>query len=109
MPYDIYGGNLRPGHCEVHPWVHESYPCSLCFAESKSNKEPYDGYDGKAEQEYYEQMERDHYEGLVKKHSLKYRITLWVASILHKANDRAQKYKENLLIRKIQEGSWMRN
>ena len=33
MGYDIYGEPLRPGHCEVHPHVHEEYPCSLCITE----------------------------------------------------------------------------
>ncbi len=31
MSHDIYGGSLRRGHCEVHPHVHESYPCSVCL------------------------------------------------------------------------------
>lgn len=35
MAYDIYGNNLRPGHCEVHPHVHEEYPCSLCLMEKE--------------------------------------------------------------------------
>ena len=35
MAYDIYGNNLRPGHCEVHPSVHEEYPCALCMSESQ--------------------------------------------------------------------------
>lgn len=33
MAYDIYGNTLRRGHCEVHPHVHEEYPCSLCYEE----------------------------------------------------------------------------
>jgi len=33
MSYDIYGESLRCGHCEVHPHVHEEYPCSVCIAE----------------------------------------------------------------------------
>lgn len=36
MSFDIYGNNLRGGHCEVHPHVHEEYPCSVCLAESAS-------------------------------------------------------------------------
>lgn len=31
MSYDIYGNPLRRGHCEVHPHVHETYPCSVCI------------------------------------------------------------------------------
>jgi len=34
MSFDIYGNNLRRGHCEVHPHVHEEYPCSVCLTES---------------------------------------------------------------------------
>ena len=30
MSFDIYGNNLKRGHCEVHPQVAEEYPCSLC-------------------------------------------------------------------------------
>jgi hypothetical protein len=37
MAYDIHGNDLQPGHCEVHPWVHQSYPCSICY--SDQNKE----------------------------------------------------------------------
>lgn len=33
MSWDIYGNHLRRGHCEVHPHVHEEYPCSICMAE----------------------------------------------------------------------------
>lgn len=35
MAFDIYGNNLRRGYCEVHPNVHEEYPCSLCMSESR--------------------------------------------------------------------------
>jgi hypothetical protein len=38
MAYNIYGENLRPGHCEVHPHVHEEYPCSVCISESNVNR-----------------------------------------------------------------------
>lgn len=31
--WDIYGNHLKPGHCEVHPHVAQSYPCSTCNAE----------------------------------------------------------------------------
>ena len=30
MAFDIYGGHLRPGYCEVHPDVPEPYPCYEC-------------------------------------------------------------------------------
>ena len=38
MSYDIYGEILRKGHCEVHPHVHEEYPCSFCMAERELNE-----------------------------------------------------------------------
>lgn len=37
MPFDIYGNNLRNGYCEVHPYVHEEYPCSMCYMENERN------------------------------------------------------------------------
>ena len=39
MSYDIYGNPLRRGHCEVHPHVHEEYPCSVCVAESRRHQD----------------------------------------------------------------------
>lgn len=39
MSWDIYGNPLRRGHCEVHPHVHEEYPCSVCMAERKRNQQ----------------------------------------------------------------------
>jgi len=52
MSYDIYGNNLQAGHCEVHPHVHEEYPCSSCVLEMQR----YDAqswYDQSAETEHY--------------------------------------------------------
>lgn len=37
MSWDIYGEPLRRGHCEVHPHVHEEYPCSVCIADKRSS------------------------------------------------------------------------
>lgn len=42
MAFDIYGGNLRHGHCEVHPHVHEHYPCTLCNLETRKPVQPVD-------------------------------------------------------------------
>ena len=39
MSFDIYGNNLRRGHCEVHPHVHEEYPCSVCIVEAAQREE----------------------------------------------------------------------
>ena len=38
MSWDIYGEPLRRGHCEVHPYVHEEYPCSACIADKQSSE-----------------------------------------------------------------------
>ena len=37
MSWDIYGNPLKRGHCEVHSWINEEYPCSLCI-ERKNQK-----------------------------------------------------------------------
>jgi hypothetical protein len=37
MSYDIYGNNLRRGYCEVHPHVHQEYPCDICFKDIEQN------------------------------------------------------------------------
>ena len=55
MSFDVYGYPLRQGYCEVHPEVHQSYPCSLCYAESKKVDD-----DKQMEKEHYRQMEIDH-------------------------------------------------
>jgi len=35
MSWDIYGNSLRRGHCEVHPHVHEPYPCFVCVNDAQ--------------------------------------------------------------------------
>lgn len=62
MAFDIYGNNLRPGHCEVHPDVHEEYPCSMCTARRAATR-----VDAAWDREYDRHMaalEREHYAGL---------------------------------------------
>jgi hypothetical protein len=59
MSYDIYGEVLSRGHCEVHPWVHEEYPCSLCFADNEKYRKQ-----NQQEKKYYEQMEREYAESI---------------------------------------------
>lgn len=39
MSFDIYGQRLRAGYCEVHPRVHEEYPCSVCMADSARRRQ----------------------------------------------------------------------
>lgn len=54
MAYDIYGNNLRPGFCEVHPHVAEPYPCSICMAgHQQQQQQQQPEYDKLAEAEHY--------------------------------------------------------
>ena len=53
MSYDIWGNPLPRGHCEVHPHVHEEYPCSVCMAEKRQREQ----VSQQSEAEYYMQME----------------------------------------------------
>lgn len=40
MAYDIYGNDLRRGYCEVHPHVHQEYPCDICYRDiEQSNRQ----------------------------------------------------------------------
>lgn len=39
MAYDIHGNQLERGHCEVHPWVHQEYPCSVCLSDNKKQEQ----------------------------------------------------------------------
>ena len=43
MGFDIYGNRLLPGHCAVHPYVHEEFPCSICMAERSTQAQQPDG------------------------------------------------------------------
>lgn len=102
MAYDIYGNNLASGHCEVHPWVGESYPCSLCYAENANRNQKQPDYDTRAEAEYYAEMERAHYEELARKNNLLYRMLCYVALAVSKLNERVQKYKDKMFNKVIQ-------
>ena len=55
MAFDIYGERLERGHCEVHPWVHEEYPCPVCYRENDKRK-----VDDRQAKEYYAAMEQDY-------------------------------------------------
>lgn len=57
MSYDIYGNPLQRGHCEVHPHVHEEYPCSVCIQENNNRNA-------------HKQSESDHYEIMRLEHEL---------------------------------------
>lgn len=56
MAYDIYGNNLRRGYCEVHPHVHEEYPCSVCLSESRREKEDKKSYEQEMAKQYNNDM-----------------------------------------------------
>lgn len=102
MAYDIYGERLASGHCEVHPWVGESYPCSLCYAESKLKHDPKQKEYERAEAEYYAEMEQALHEELVRKNNLLYRMLCYVALAVSKLNERVQKYKDKMFDKIIQ-------
>ena len=62
MSFDIYGQYLRAGHCEVHPDMHEQYPCSLCMMENQkriADEQQKDAYYRGMEDAYYAQMYGD--------------------------------------------------
>jgi len=66
MSWDIYGESLRRGHCEVHPHVHEEYPCSVCIREAQQNEAESQAYE-KAMSEEYEKYCAAEYEAYINK------------------------------------------
>ena len=103
MGYDIYGQNLASGHCEVHPWVGETYPCSLCYAESEQQRHQQTQTDTR-EAEYYAEMERAHYDEIAKKNNWLYRMLCHVAPKVSWANERMQEYKDKVFNRTMSKG-----
>lgn len=61
MAYDIYGDLLERGHCEVHPWVPEEYPCRECQRDEERRQHYVN-----MEREYLEALECAHKEFLEK-------------------------------------------
>ena len=102
MAYDIYGEKLASGHCEVHPWVGETYPCSLCYAESMLKHAPRQKEYKSAAAQHQAEMERAHFEELVRQNNLLYRMLCYVALVVSKLNEQVQKYKEKMLSRVAQ-------
>ena len=83
----------------------ESYPCSLCYAESKHKHDQRQKEYERAEAEYaeyYAEMERAHYEEPARKNNLLYRILCYVALAVSKLNEQVQKYKDKMFNRIIQ-------
>ena len=100
MSYDIYGNNLKRGHCEVHPQVGEDYPCSLCYAEdnnrnmNKQQNSQEQKYYKQQEKEYYEAQEHGHYEALTKKNNFLYPLLCLLAAFLAKCLKKVEAKKE---------------
>lgn len=64
MAWDIYGNPLKRGHCEVHPNVHEEYPCSVCMSERWQAQQPHDAlqqlqYEFAQQGDYIKQLEAE--------------------------------------------------
>lgn len=64
MAWDIYGNPLQRGHCEVHPHVHEEYPCSVCMSERGQTQQPHDAlqqlqYEFAQQGDYIKQLEAE--------------------------------------------------
>ena len=62
MAYNIYGGILERGHCEVHIDVAETYPCRYCLAEGRQNaamEREYDEYCNAMLAQQYDDYEED--------------------------------------------------
>jgi hypothetical protein len=96
MSYDIFGNNLQQGCCEVHPWVHETYPCSLCYAENKTSKQQKEYYDD-GYNEYCVQMEQEHYESLAKDFSLYFKFICWLDEMLIVLSAKIKEHKKNVM------------
>jgi len=80
MAFDIYGEDLKRGHCEVHPWIGEEYPCSLCYANDEKSKREKTEYNKAMSEMYEEEMkrqEKEYYESIARKNPL-YRLLNWL-------------------------------
>ncbi len=58
MSWDIYGEKLERGHCEVHPWVGEEYPCTICINTQENNRKQEEAY-RQHELEWYKAIEEE--------------------------------------------------
>lgn len=63
MSFDVYGQSLRRGHCEVHPDIHEPWPCYYCLQENQQHQ-----INEQQEAEYYGEMESQHIKMLIADH-----------------------------------------
>lgn len=61
MAFDIYGNYLKPGYCEVHADVHESYPCRICMDDEQKDAHYRDLYEQEKRQ-YFELLEQEKFE-----------------------------------------------
>lgn len=98
MAYDIYGNNLRRGYCEVHPNVHEEYPCSLCYQESYSkslNKSRVD----KNERDYWEAFEKELEHECAIQADVLYTVLFCLSEVMNRwKNKRLQSLKDKGII-----------
>lgn len=102
MPYSIYGDKIDYGYCEVHPWVNQTYPCSICYDENQKDLERKNlelVYQNKMEKEDHDKMEQEYYEEIARKNSLLYRILCYIEIIINTLNNKIKKQKEKILPR----------
>jgi len=92
MAWDIYGNTLQRGHCEVHPWVHDPYPCCLCYSDSERHEQA-----DRQRQEYNEAIERDYYkaerEEFCNKNYFRYRMINKLLRVLASVSIRLEQIK----------------
>lgn len=63
MAFDIYGNDLRPGYCEVHPQVGEEYPCWICCKEIDQENERQ-----RLNREFQQAQDRDYQKAMEKEY-----------------------------------------
>jgi len=99
MGYDIHGNKLEPGHCEVHPWVHQEYPCSQCYADGDRlhQKDRQKKQENEQEKAYYEAMEQDHWESIAREKSRKYKFLCFLSKILTAWANAIDTEKKNII------------
>lgn len=59
MGLDIYGERLRYGYCEVHPDVHEEYPCSVCIEETQQQDAMQRDYERAMSEQHEKHLSRE--------------------------------------------------
>lgn len=101
MAFDIYGNILEKGFCEVHPWVKEEFPCTLCMCEKKTRDEKRN-VQHEISAEWHAAMIREHYESIGEKSSLKYRLLCNVEFVIGRLYGMIKEHKEKLFQKIVQ-------